>query len=79
MLRDGGDEVLSAGAGGLDVFRADFEDFFEVHADVGEFALEEDHNLTVSLVPISDAKCVVEVWLTFLLCSPSCSAPALRD
>ena len=48
MLRDGGDEVFGAGAGGLDVFRADFEDFFEVYADVGEFALEEDDNLAVS-------------------------------
>ena len=39
MLRDRGDEVFGSGAGGLDVFRADFEDFFEVYADVGEFAL----------------------------------------
>ena len=45
MLRDGRDEVFGSRAGGLDVFGADFEDFFEVYAYVGEFTLQKDDNL----------------------------------
>lgn len=40
-----GDEIFRPGSRGLDVLRADFEDFLEVDADVGELALEEDDNL----------------------------------
>jgi len=45
MLRDGGDEVFGSRAGGLNVLGADFEDFFEVHPNIGKFALQEDENL----------------------------------
>jgi hypothetical protein len=36
-------------ARGLDVFRADFEDFFKIHADVGEFALQQHYDVFVVL------------------------------
>jgi len=49
LLGDGGDEVVLSGARGLDVFRADFEDFFEVDAHVGEFALEQHYYVLVVL------------------------------
>ena len=42
---DGGNELVGAGARGLDVFCALFEDVFEADANVGEFALEEEHDL----------------------------------
>jgi hypothetical protein len=29
----------------LNVFRSDFEDFFEIYTDVGKFALEENDDL----------------------------------
>lgn len=45
MLGDGRDEVFGAGTGGLDVFCADFEDFFEIYANIGELALQEDDDL----------------------------------
>ena len=49
LLGDGGDEVVLARAGGLDVFRADFEDFFEVDAHVGELALQQHYDVLVVL------------------------------
>ncbi len=39
VLGDGGDEIFGSRARGLNVLGADFEDFFEVHPDVGELAL----------------------------------------
>ena len=44
-----GQEVLLAGAGCLQVFGADFEDVFEVDADVGEFSLQEHDDVFVVL------------------------------
>jgi hypothetical protein len=53
---DGGDEVLSARAGGLDVFCADLEDFFKINGDISELALEEDDDLLNWEVP--DVSCM---------------------
>lgn len=49
LLGDGGDEVVLSGARGLDVLGADFEDFFKVDADVGEFALQQHDDVLVVL------------------------------
>lgn len=57
LLGDGGDEVVLSGARGLDVFGADFEDFFEVDADVGEFALEEHDDVFVVLAFLVGCSC----------------------
>lgn len=45
MLGDGGNEVFGSRAGSLNVLGTDFKDFFEVHPDVGELALQEDDDL----------------------------------
>lgn len=49
LLGDGGDEVVLSGARGLDVLSTDFEDFFEVDAYVGEFALQQHDDVLVVL------------------------------
>ena len=47
--RDGGDELVGAGARGLDVLGADFEDLFEVCRHVRDFVLQEEDDIVVVL------------------------------
>ena len=75
MRGDGGDEVFGAGAGGLDVFCADLEDFFEVDGNVCQFTLEEDNDLSTRVFQMSagffQGGEPGQKERTFLLCSPS--------
>jgi len=54
MLRNGRDEVFRSRAGCLDILGPGFEDVLEVDRDVGEFFLEEEHDVFVMLAFLVD-------------------------
>ena len=49
MCGDGGNKILGSRSGGLNVLRADFEDFFEVDTHINELALQEYDDIFVML------------------------------